>query len=232
MELTPRLKAVADMVTKDTIISDVGTDHGYLPIWLVKNGICRSAIATDLRAMPLKNGINNAKSAGVAGKIDFRLCNGLELVKAEEVEEITICGMGGDTMAEIIEASPWAKTKPMVLQPSRSADDLRKYLAKSGLVIVKEQLVVDAGLMYSVMRILPGTPYEITPGESYVSSALLRSGDVLLPDYLARMKNVLSKAVKGTEVSSKPHDIQRHEFFARALDEINEMLTEVENGHN
>lgn len=224
MELSPRLRTVADMVTKGASVADVGTDHGYLPIWLIKNGICPKAIATDLRAQPLQSGINNAKSSGVADLIDFRLCNGLELVRSDEVEEITICGMGGDTMAEIIDASPWSKSKPMVLQPSRSADDLRKYLARTGLIIECERLVMDAGLMYSVFRVIPGAPYSITPAESYASRALLNSDDPLLHDYLKRMESVLSKAVKGTEVSSKPHDVQRHEFFASALNEIKQMI--------
>lgn len=224
MDLSSRLKAVADMVTKGATVADVGTDHGYLPIWLVKNGICSKVIATDLRDKPLRSGINNARNAGASEQIDFRLCNGLEQVTQDEIDEITICGMGGDTMAEIIEASPWSKSKPMVLQPSRSADDLRKYLAKVGLIIVEERLVIDASLMYSVMRVIPGAPYGLTPAETYISKALLSSGDPLLPEYLSRMKTVLEKAAKGTEISSKPHDVQRHKFFVSALEGICQML--------
>ncbi len=227
MRLSDRLAIVAGLVTKGCRVADVGCDHGYLSIWLAENRICSSIIASDIRPDPLQKGKTNAVKFGVDELIDFRLCNGLSEVSPDEVDEIVICGMGGEVIASILTDSPWSLEKRLILNPASKADQLRVFLYGAGMDIVSERLVMDAGLMYNIIEACPGEVYVPSPAETYVSPALLKSEDALLSKYLDRMEGILNAAYRGTAASSKPHDVERCEFFKMALDGVKEMKKEA-----
>ena len=227
MHLSDRLSLVASLVTKGCRIADVGCDHGYLSIWLAQNEICSNIIASDIRPGPLQKGRTNAVKYGVDNRIDFRLCNGLSDVEESEVDEIVICGMGGEVISSILSADAWSMKKRLVLNPASKADQLRSFLYANGMDIVSERLVMDAGLMYNILEAVPGDVHLPTPAETYVSPALLNSKDPLLGNYLARIERILDDAYRGTSASSKPHDVVRCEFFRLALEGVKEMIKEV-----
>ena len=106
LELTPRLRQAAQWVPQGVRLADIGTDHGHLPIWLMLQGRIQSAIAADLRPGPLSRARENARRYGVTG-IDFRLCDGLSAIRAEECDAVVIAGMGGENIAAILAAAPW-----------------------------------------------------------------------------------------------------------------------------
>ena len=93
MELTARLQSVADQVPQGAAFADIGTDHAYLPVWLLLNGRIRHAIAADLREGPLNSARETAEQYGVSHQVSFRLCNGLADISADEVDTIAIAGM-------------------------------------------------------------------------------------------------------------------------------------------
>ncbi len=229
MQLSQRLGTVASMVTPGCRIADVGCDHGYLSIWLAYNRVCSGIIASDIRQGPLQKGIDNAAKSNVSDRIDFRLCGGLSDVDEEEVDEIIICGMGGEVISSILEESPWSLKKRLILNPASKADILRGFLYKNGMAIATERLVIDSGLMYNIIEAVPKRVFMPTPAQLYVSPALLNSGDPLLPGYLDRMEGILQSAYEGTAVSSKPHDVARCRFFRQALEGIIEMRGMVDN---
>ena len=101
LELTPRLRQAAQWVPQGVRLADIGTDHGHLPIWLMLQGRIQSAIAADLRPGPLSRARENARRYGVTG-IDFRLCDGLSAIRAEECDAVVIAGMGGENIAAIL----------------------------------------------------------------------------------------------------------------------------------
>ena len=107
--LSPRLQAVAEMVPAGSRLTDVGTDHGQLPVWLVCQGIVPQAVATDLRPGPLSRGVELAQRWEVDNRISFRLCDGLSAVAPEEAQVVTVAGMGGETIADILDAVSWSK---------------------------------------------------------------------------------------------------------------------------
>ena len=107
MELSPRLDAIARQVPQGARLADIGTDHGYLPVWLLMRGTIERAIAADLREGPLGRARKTARQYGQSEKISFRLCDGLTDIDPDEVDVITIAGMGGETIATILEAAPW-----------------------------------------------------------------------------------------------------------------------------
>lgn len=153
-QLNPRLAAVAGWVPPGSRVADVGTDHGYLPLYLMETGRAAAVIACDIGEGPLDNARRNIEAAGVSG-IQLRLGDGLEPVGPDEADCVTIAGMGGDLMARIIEEAPWLRepSKCLLLQPMSAAEELRAYLYTAGFVIERERAVPDHGRLYVVMAV-------------------------------------------------------------------------------
>ena len=100
MELSPRLRSVAELVPQGAGFADVGTDHAYLPVWLLQRGVIRRAVASDLRRGPLERARLTAEKYGLTDRMDFRLCDGLSGIRPEEADTVAIAGMGGETVEQ------------------------------------------------------------------------------------------------------------------------------------
>ena len=134
-------KAVADLVPQGARLADVGTDHGYLPVRLLLDGKIQSAIASDLRAGPLSRASETARRYGIRDGLSLRLCPGLDGVTPGEVDCVSIAGMGGETIASILEAAPWTRSGTLLLlQPMTAFPDLRLFLQRSGYEIFRERI--------------------------------------------------------------------------------------------
>lgn len=167
-ELNPRLKAVAAMVEPGRAVADIGTDHAYLPAYLLLNGVAPYAIACDVGEKPLRNAAETARIYHLAGKIDLRLSDGLENVRPEEYGAVTICGMGGTLIAEILEKAALPADVQLVLQPMTHVEDVRAWLCRSGFFIDGEVCVKDAGRVYCCMASKRGEePRKDEPGFWY-----------------------------------------------------------------
>ena len=153
--LSPRLEAVASLVRKGRRVADIGTDHAYLPVYLVQSGVTDFAIAADLRKGPLENAKKAVEEAGLEDKISLRLSDGLQKFEPDEADEIVIAGMGGILIAQIIEAAPWLQKggKHLVLQPMSHPEVLRKFLVTNGYNIICETVCEDSGKLYCVMSV-------------------------------------------------------------------------------
>ncbi|MCI8360540.1 MAG: SAM-dependent methyltransferase [Clostridiales bacterium] len=159
-KLNPRLAAVAGWVPPGSRVADVGTDHGYLPLWLIQTGRAAGVIACDISRGPLDNARRNLEAAGLAG-VQLRLGDGLDPVEPEEADCITIAGMGGDLTARIVEKALWLRepSRLLLLQPMSAAEELRAYLYTAGFVIERERAVPDHGRLYVVMAVrFKGSP--------------------------------------------------------------------------
>lgn len=150
--LTKRLQAAADFVRSGCKTADVGTDHGYLPAFLVLNGITDDAIAADIGVGPLDNAKKTVEKYSLEDNIQLILSDGLKNIPMD-TKEIVIAGMGGTLMAEILGDAPWIKHHDihLVLQPMTHSQDVRKFLAENGFYIDKEKTVEDSGKIYIVI---------------------------------------------------------------------------------
>ena len=150
--LTNRLKTAADLVRHNKKTVDVGTDHGYLPAFLVMSGKTDCAIAADIGVGPLENAKKTIEKYGLENKIDTILSNGLDKIP-HDTEEIIIAGMGGTLICEILEKAPWIKHKGihLVLQPMTHAHDVRKFLCENGFYIDAEKFCTDDARDYVVI---------------------------------------------------------------------------------
>ncbi len=154
IRLSPRLAAVAALVPQGARVADVGTDHGRLAAYLLSEGIAASVVATDIRPGPLAAAKRNIEAAGLRGRIELRLCDGLADVRPEEADVIVIAGMGGETIAGILSRAPWALEdgRLLLLSPQSKQELLRAWLFERGCGIQSEHLVRDAGRIYPILR--------------------------------------------------------------------------------
>ena len=174
MELSKRLNWILEKVDKCETIIDVGTDHGYIPIKLIKDNIASRVIASDINKEPLEKARINASLDGVIEKVDLRLGGGLKTLKSKEVQGIIIAGMGGNLIRDILEAD-LDKVKDvdyLVLQPAQNPEVLREYLYTHEYEIIDGDICLDEGKYYELFKVkykknnitkLEDVFYEISP---------------------------------------------------------------------
>lgn len=152
MKLDSRLMAVANLVRENKILADIGTDHAYLPVYLVEKGVIQRAVAADLRVGPLDNAKESVVSYGYSDKIELRLSDGLDNFNENEVNEIVVAGMGGLLISEFIEKTKWLKNSDihLILQPMTHAEELRKVLFDNGFVMDREVIAKDNDKLYII----------------------------------------------------------------------------------
>ena len=209
--LGARLKTVLRSVPKNAAVADIGTDHAFLPIELIKSGKATKVIACDVNEKPLQNAKRNIEKYGISN-IELRLSDGLEKVNPHEVNTITIAGMGGDLIADIISRAEWLKDtdKTLVLQPMSSADSLRKYLYNNGFKIISETAVYDANRVYSVLLVQFDGNVKPVPLRKIFIGELEHDLSTAATDYIKRQYNKLTKLsndIKGIEKLKKQYDL-------------------------
>lgn len=152
--LSERLRTVAGMVTRGNRVCDVGCDHGFVPIYLVQQGISPGVLAMDLREGPLRAARGHVSAYGLEGQIETRLSDGLHNYKAGEADTLICAGMGGGLMMRILEAER-DKTdsfQEMILQPQSEIEKFRGFLRESGYRILDEEMIAEDGKFYQVIR--------------------------------------------------------------------------------
>lgn len=197
--LTPRLRLCADLCPKGERLIDVGCDHGYLAITLVRSGKVKTALACDLRRGPLKNAGENIALYGLEGKIHTHLADGLDGVSGGKGDVVTICGMGGDNIARILERAPWTRESVIIAQPMTKQHRLRDFLAKNGYAVSAERLVYEDRRLYTAMVIQKGR-YE-GPDSMMYSRAM--ESDPLFGDWLKMLYRKYRKIYLG---GGRPED--------------------------
>ena len=229
LPISKRLLACAAMVQPNARVADVGTDHGYLPIYLLTNQICSHVIAADLREKPLDTARKNAALYGTAEQTEFVLSDGLHNIDKAAFDTLICAGMGGDCISAILEAAPWLKDKQytLILEPQSSGNDLRRYLGKNGFAITEERLVQDGRFLYAVLQVRYGAGRPLTPGEQYASPALLQSNDPLLLPYLQRIERSLKNTVAGIAKGETEDDRRKLAYYSAALQEITHDLNNL-----
>ncbi len=153
-KLDARLSLVADFVDRDCALVDVGTDHAYLPVYLMQQGYIRTAIGADVRPGPLSRAKETVKAAGLLEQIDLRLSDGLDEIHPQEADCIVMAGMGGILITQLIQRAEWLKNpqKKLVLQPMTDAPLVRAFLAEQGFDLIRERATADKKHVYTVMK--------------------------------------------------------------------------------
>ena len=223
MELTPRLRTIAELVPQGAVFADIGTDHAYLPTWLLLNDAINHAIAADINEGPLERARETAKKYQVESKVDFRLCDGLSDIREGEANVIAIAGMGGDTIAHILGQAPWTKNSKitLLLQPMTSHQDLRQWLFENGYSIEEERISREGEKLYTILCVRGGVMNELTLAEQWAGK---QSRHPLRGEFLEHIMKKVHKALSGHRSASHPDEesIQRLEQILFGLSAMKE----------
>lgn len=159
--LSYRMKQIAECVTDGNRLADIGTDHAWIPIYLVEQGIVPQAIALDVGEGPLNRAKENIKKHGLCQSIECRLSDGFDKLSGNEVDSIIIAGMGGALITRILKRAGDAFTgnKELILQPQSESYKVRKILHELQYQIVEERFLKEDGKYYNIIKALPGIQY-------------------------------------------------------------------------
>ena len=213
--LSARLAACCDFVRPGDRVADIGCDHGYLGIYLLKNGIAASVIAADLRKGPLDSAVKNSEKFGVRDKMTFYLSDGVQNVP-RDFDTLVCAGMGGDTMVSILTAAPWLQNPQyrLILQCQTKTALLRKYLSENGWGITKETIIRDGKFLYTVMEVIR-EQCDLTPGQCYFPPALEGNPHDVLMAYYRYVVQGLENIVLNRKDAADPFAVQALEELKR-----------------
>lgn len=193
MKLSNRLQMVADLIRPGYPLADIGTDHAYLPIYLLQENKIPYAFACDLREGPLLNARQTVKRYGFESKVETVLSDGFKSLVPGCVNDFVIAGMGGNLIADILADSDWISdiNNHFVLQPQSHAEDLREYLVNSGFKILREDISREGRHLYSAMEVIYTGEIAKLPITYYYLGELPNSKSEFRDEYIDSIYNRL-----------------------------------------
>lgn len=189
MKLSKRLATIAALVPPGSRLADIGTDHAYLPVYLVTEGVVPFAVAGEVHQGPFRVAGEALARVGLTDKISLRFGDGLAVLAPGEVDTVVIAGMGGPTIVDILTARPevTAALTRLVLQPMQAAGVVRRWLAGNGWRLVAETLVEEDGRLYEIIAAEQGGAEEYEPILYDVGPLLWARRHPLLAEHLAAL---------------------------------------------
>ena len=218
LKLTPRLQAIAELIPPDSVVADIGTDHAYLPVYLILNKVSRRVIAVELNQAPLQQASETVAAFNCLQEIDLRLGNGLHALKAtDKIDTVVIAGLGGQSIAAILRDGRHLlkSVQQLILQPMSEEGYLRLFLARNGFVLADEALAREGRRFYEIILAKAGREQETDLFRLSFGPRLLEQKppllSVFLQEKIRKLKVVyhsLQRAEKD-DVSSKLQDVER-----------------------
>jgi len=226
MELGIRLENIASMVDKNDKIVDVGTDHAYIPIYLIKKGICESAIASDINKGPVDKARKNIALENLQQSIECRLGGGLTTVTPNEVQVAIIAGMGGNLIKDILEEGidVFKNLEYCILQPVQNPEVVRKYIYDKGYNIIDEEICIEDDKFYEIIKVkYDNTPQKIDPIYYEIGKKLLDKKHPLIFPYIRYKVEKYYKAFNSI-LDNSPNAIARKEEIMNLIMKLKELL--------
>ena len=225
--MTLRLSKIVSLIESEIGIIDVGTDHGYIPVFLAENGYNGAIIASDINEGPIKTARNNASARGVTSKIEFSVADGLSSCSPERIDCIVIAGMGGDMICKILDAADWTMNNryQIIMQPMTKQEILRYWLVNNGYCINGEYFVQENDRIFTIITArFSGANSKLSMGEYFVGQkSLIETSDLfaaIIDKECAKCKRVLDAISK----SNRTYGAE-YRFYSELLSSLNEMRT-------
>lgn len=222
--ITPRLEMIISLVPKSRVICDIGTDHGYIPIYLAKDNRAKRIIASDVNEGPLSYAQKNIESFLVKDKVETRLSDGFSGFKYGEAETCIISGMGGELIAKILKTDIGIKN--FVLQPQTMHRYLREYLCENGFEIKKEAIAREDKKMYVALLATRGKSPSLTETELEIGPCLIREKPPLFHEYvkyrLYEIDSILKKMGEGARKKGEKYILLKNEYEKLIEDDKND----------
>ena len=227
IKLSQRLQAIADMVPQGAKVADVGTDHGFLPCWLAQENKVAQAIACDINAQPLALAQKNIADYAVGDVVSTRLGNGLAVIEPGEVDVVTIAGMGGNLMIEILDGAPKVvdRLRRIILQPNIGAEAVRIWAEKNRWQIVREDLIRENDRFSVIIAMEPGRSLKpMSAVELYLGPKLLEEQHPLLGLYISEEWDKAQYVLAQLAQSSTEESRRREKMLKQKWDDINGVI--------
>ncbi len=226
MQLSKRLERVASFVTEGNVLADIGTDHGYIPIYLVENGIIPSAYAMDINKGPLERADEHISKEGLGDRIETRLSNGLDKLNNDEADTVLIAGMGGGLIIDILKRgrNVLNTVKELVLSPHSEWKEVRIYLMNNGYEIIREEMLIDADKFYVIMKAVKGEAVSQNNIELKYGKILLEKKDNVLKEYLQKEKDKFNLILTNLKENSSSKVNERINEIKKELADVEEAL--------
>ncbi len=215
MELSFRLNKIAEKVTQNSIVADIGTDHAYIPIFLYKNNKIKSGVACDISKGSLQKAKDNIFKHNLQENIQTRLGNGLEKITIQDnIDTIIIAGMGGMLMIDILKRGHniVESAKELVLQPQKDIDKVREYLHKNNLKIIDDEMLKDDGKYYTIIKAIKGREQIPYKKEEYIFGRIeIEQKSNILKEYIIKQMykmEIVLKNIEKTNIQSRILEIE------------------------
>lgn len=222
--LSERLKTIAGLVPIGSKVADVGTDHGYLSVFMAEKGIADFVLATDINEKPLKNA-EKTVSQSCRSNIELRLCDGLAGISPDEINCAVIAGMGAEVIVHILSSCEWIKSEKytLILQPMTSPEILRKYLCDNGFCIYTEKAVAENKKLYSIMAVKYTGEKNHYPDFFYYTGKL-DPKDSQSEQYLLKQYRRFKKCAD--ELENSPENRDKFNYNKKIAEQINTYIGE------
>ncbi|MCR4963011.1 MAG: class I SAM-dependent methyltransferase [Firmicutes bacterium] len=229
VKLNNRLHAVAGFVLPGKTAADIGADHNYLPVYLIINGICPYVVAVERATGPYENACQLVDLLSLSRQIDVRFGDGLAPLQPGEAATVTIAGMGGFLIQDILSCQPAvvAQTERLVLQPQKNSAAVRRWLMDNGWRIVAEQLALDNGFYYEIIAAEHGE-MSLDEDELTFGPCLLAEPHPLLADFLQLKRKDLSSLTEQVSAMTGANAAQRLRQLQSAIAQIDRILRRCE----
>jgi len=226
--MTERLLAVSGQVEKDSLIVDIGTDHAYVPLYLVINNIAKKAIAMDINEGPLLRAQRNIEKFKLQEKIETRLSSGLKNLNDGEADTVIIAGMGGILINQIIndDKDRLKSVKNFILQPMTAVDETRRYLEKNGFLIKNEVLAKEDEKIYTIILAVRGEMKIESEINYHIGKKLIENKDKHLKELLLGKIYEYEKAILSMQNAKDVVIDEKLKYFISLKNEMEKLLKE------
>lgn len=230
MNLSKRLSAIKDMIAQNSIVVDIGTDHGYIPVFLIENEISKKVIAADISKGSLEKTIKLVRSLDLNHSIETRLGDGLDVIKPYEVDTLIVAGMGGILIRDILEKNKdiTESINNFVFQPMIGVKELRKYLIHNNFKIVDEDLVFEEEKYYEIISAKRGKSCISKEIHYEISELLLEKRHPLLGDFIKYKINKVESIINEIRLVETEKSKEKYIELENLLKDYKEVLVKVE----
>lgn len=189
--LSLRLERVGANIPVGARLADIGSDHGYLPVALMRRGVIASAVAGEVATTPFYAAQRTVRDNGLEQQITVRLADGLAAIEAHDgITAISVCGMGGETIRDILESGKMhlSGQERLILQPNGGEQPLRQWLMDNGYSIVSEELLRENRFYYEIIVAERAGPVAYTAEQLYFGPLQMQARS---PAFLAKWQRLL-----------------------------------------
>lgn len=230
MFLTDRLMEISKFVPKNSIVGDIGTDHGYLPVYLMENKISKLVIATDISEKSLDKIVSYVRDNGLDEYIITRVGDGLDVIKAFEIDTLVIAGMGGMLIRDILEKNKETtdSISNFIFQPMIASRELRQYLIENKFNIIDESLAREKDKFYEIIYAKRGLGFMEDEIDYEINPILIEKKHPILKDFLLFKINKQDEILNRLKDESSDKSKERYDEIVEIKDKYTKILKSIE----